>query len=47
MALLKEMYHYGVAFEGRYAQVMTSVVHSLLLLLADRDVELSAPSLAY
>lgn len=43
MALLKKMYHCGVAFEGRYAQVMTSVVHSLLLLPADQGVVLSAP----
>jgi hypothetical protein len=36
----------GVGFEVSYAQAMTTVTHSLLLLPADQDVELSAPSLA-
>lgn len=43
MALSKKMYHCEVAFEGRYAQVMTSMVHSHFLLPTDQDVELSAP----
>ena len=34
----------GVGFEVSYAQAMPSVTHSLLLLSADQDVELSAPS---
>ena len=36
----------GVNFEVSYAQAMTSVAHSPLLLPEDQDVELSAPSLA-
>ena len=34
----------GAGFVGSYAQTPPSVPHSLLLLPADTDVELSAPS---
>ena len=35
---------YVLDFEVLYAQAMLSVVHSLVLLPVDQDVELSAPS---
>jgi hypothetical protein len=35
---------YGVGLKASYVQALPSVVHSLLLLLVDRDVELSASS---
>ena len=43
LALLKEVCHYGAGFEVSYAQARPSAAHSLLLLPADQDVELSTP----
>ena len=45
MALLEEVCDSMEAgFEVLYAQAIPSLAHSLLLLPADQDVELSAPS---
>jgi hypothetical protein len=44
MALLEKVYHLGAGFESFSAQAMPSVAHSLILLPADEDVELSVPS---
>jgi hypothetical protein len=46
VVLLEEVCHYGGKFEILYAQAIPSVVHSVLLLLGDKDVELSVPSTA-
>lgn len=43
VALVKKV-TLGVGFEESYAQVTLSVKHSLILLLANQDVELSALS---
>jgi hypothetical protein len=44
LAFLEEVCHFGGGFEVSYAQVMLSVVHSLLLLPLDQNVELLGPS---
>lgn len=45
MALLEEVWHCGGGIWGHiYSQVMPSVVHRLLLLPVDQDVELFVPS---
>lgn len=46
MALFKEMCHCRAGFQVSYAQAMPSVIHSVLVLPADRDVESSPHSLA-
>ena len=44
MALFKEVCRVESGFEVIYAQATSSVVYSLLMLPADQDVELPAPS---
>jgi hypothetical protein len=43
VALLEEVYHYGVGFEVSYSQTIPSVAHNPLLLPADLDIEFSIP----
>ena len=46
VALLEEMCHVWMGFEVSFAQTIPSMAHSLSLVPADQDVELSAPSSA-